>query len=98
MIGSPRIRRAAHRVQDASTVRDSITNAEKHDSARREKFTEKLTVKEEEENRGGLEYSFQHPERGESLNAKSALAHFRPTGRSPLSKWQKHLFRYQTQN
>jgi 16S rRNA G966 N2-methylase RsmD len=53
-----------------------------------------LKLYAEEENRGGLEYTFRHPERDESLDAQSALAHFRRTEQSPLSKWQTHLFRY----
>ena len=49
-----------------------------------------------EERRGGLEYTFPNP-RGsdhESINAQAALAHFRTTGQSPLTRWQTHLFRY----
>ena len=47
-----------------------------------------------EESRGGFEYSFRSadPAGDEEMNAKSALSNFRETGRSPLSKWQTHLF------
>ncbi len=48
------------------------------------------------ESKGGLEYVFQDPGvQGEKVtNARAALAHFRRTGQSPLSKWQVHLFRF----
>jgi SAM-dependent methyltransferase len=50
-----------------------------------------------EERRGGLAYTFKHPEsnRSEPITAQEALAHFERTGQSPLSKWQTHLFRRQ---
>jgi 16S rRNA G966 N2-methylase RsmD len=48
----------------------------------------------EEERRGGIEYQFQDPEAaGESrLNAQEAFACYQRTGKSPLSKWQTHLY------
>jgi hypothetical protein len=48
-----------------------------------------------EEERGGLTYSFAHPEAlaDELMTAQEALAYDRRTGRSPLAKWQVHLFR-----
>jgi SAM-dependent methyltransferase len=49
-----------------------------------------------EESRGGLEYSFTSADLAgsEMMNARSALAHFRDSGQSPLSKWQTHLFEF----
>ncbi|MBT4504192.1 MAG: methyltransferase [Gemmatimonadetes bacterium] len=49
-----------------------------------------------EEERGGLPYAFAHPEDpdGDSINAGAALQYFHQTGRSPLSKWQTHLFEW----
>ena len=49
-----------------------------------------------EESRGGLEYSFRLADSAgsETMNARSALAHFLKTGTSPLSKWQTHLFEF----
>ncbi len=49
-----------------------------------------------EESRGGLEYSFRSADLtgSETMNARSALAHFQNTGTSPLSKWQTQLFEY----
>jgi hypothetical protein len=48
------------------------------------------------EHRGGLEYTFRYPDgqHDESISARTALAHFEKTGRSPLSKWQAHLLNY----
>jgi ribosomal protein L11 methylase PrmA len=53
-----------------------------------------------EEARGGMEYSFRRPApaRAQKMNARSALAHFRSTGESPLSKWQVHLFDFKRQD
>ena len=45
-----------------------------------------------EEERGGLPYAFRHPDTGRECTARTALAHFRDTGKSPLSRWQSHLF------
>ena len=46
-----------------------------------------------EEQNGGLEYSFADSNSPRDvLNAQVALKHFRQTGKSPLSKWQTHLF------
>jgi len=55
-----------------------------------------LELYAQEESQGGPEYIFSNPEapNDERMNAQSALAYFRRTGRSPLSKWQTHLFRY----
>jgi methylase of polypeptide subunit release factors len=52
----------------------------------------------EEEHRGGFEYEFQNPDiaNHESvINAKEALACYKRTGKSPLSKWQTHLFHFE---
>lgn len=48
----------------------------------------------QEERRGGSEYQFQDPEAaGESrMNAEEAFACYQRSGKSPLSKWQTHLF------
>ena len=58
-----------------------------------------LELYAEEESRGGLEYCFPDPEApampDKLLNAQAALTHFHRTGRSPLSRWQTHLFRYE---
>jgi Methyltransferase small domain len=52
-----------------------------------------------EESRGGLEYSFPDPASPEKFfGARRALANFRGTGESPLSRWQTHLFRYEKRN
>ena len=54
-----------------------------------------LELYSQEEQRGGLEYSFADfgsPEK--ILNAQAALDRFHQTGQSPLSKWQTHLFVY----
>ena len=49
----------------------------------------------QEESRGGLEYTFCNPSQpAEGLNAKTALELYERTERSPLSRWQTHLFRY----
>lgn len=46
-----------------------------------------------EEEKGGLRYSFRHPEfMGRDMTALEALAHFEKTGASPKSQWQSHLF------
>jgi hypothetical protein len=49
-----------------------------------------------EESCGGLEYSFRSADLAgsQTMNAQSALAHFHNTGTSPLSKWQTHLFEF----
>jgi SAM-dependent methyltransferase len=51
----------------------------------------------QEERRGGLSYSFRHPDEShqESISAQAALAHYQTTGKSPLTKWQTHLFAFQ---
>jgi SAM-dependent methyltransferase len=55
-----------------------------------------LELYAQEESRGGLEYSFPNPALPENFfNARAALFNFRRTGKSPLSRWQTHLFRYQ---
>jgi len=53
-----------------------------------------LELYAQEEERGGLPYAFAHPEdpEGDPINAGAALQYFHQTGRSPLSKWQTHLF------
>ena len=56
-----------------------------------------LDVYVQEELRGGMKYSFQHPEAPNEeamMDAQTAQAYFTQTGISPLSKWQTHLFRY----
>ena len=48
-----------------------------------------------EEEKGGFSYTFE--ENGGSdriIDAREALANFRHSGTSPLSKWQTHSFRY----
>jgi len=53
-----------------------------------------LEIYVQEEQRGGLGYTFQHPDspHQEHMTAQAALAHYEKTGKSPLSKWQVHLF------
>ena len=54
-----------------------------------------LKVYAREESRGGLEYEFCSPlRRSQAMNARISLAFYERTGRSPLSQWQTHLFRY----
>jgi methylase of polypeptide subunit release factors len=51
----------------------------------------------EEERREGFEYQFQHPEISNEetkMNAKEALACYKRSGKSPLSKWQTHSFHF----
>ncbi len=50
----------------------------------------------QEERRGGLEYEFALPKKqfNELVNAQVALSYYERTGKSPLSKWQTHLFKY----
>jgi len=45
--------------------------------------------------RGGISYTFKHPESGEIVDACTALSYFKKVGQGPLSKWQVHLFSYQ---
>ena len=55
----------------------------------------------DEEKAGGTVYTFRGRRTtgdgrgGESMTATEALAHYRETGESPISKWQMHLFRRQ---
>jgi 23S rRNA G2445 N2-methylase RlmL len=51
-----------------------------------------LSLYAQEERRSGLRYNFQDSETMEPLDARAALATFEETGKSPLSKWQTHLF------
>lgn len=53
-----------------------------------------LEIYVQEERRGGLAYTFRHPDSPQeaSMTAQAALAHYEKTGKSPLSKWQMHLF------
>jgi hypothetical protein len=44
-----------------------------------------------EEERGGRRYDFRLPD-GRAGDARTALAHLRATGASPLSRWQVHAF------
>lgn len=54
-----------------------------------------LKVYAREESRGGMEYAFCNPSRPSlAMNARASLAFYERTGRSPLSQWQTHLFRY----
>ncbi len=54
-----------------------------------------LKVYAREESSGGLEYEFCNPvRRYQAMNARDSLAFYQRTGRSPLSQWQTHLFRY----
>ncbi len=54
-----------------------------------------LKVYAREESRGGLEFEFCNPlRRSQAMNARDSLALYERTGRSPLSQWQTHLFRY----
>lgn len=54
-----------------------------------------LKVYAREEYRGGFEYEFCNPlRRSQAMNARDSLAFYERTGRSPLSQWQTHLFRY----
>ena len=49
----------------------------------------------EEEQRGGDKYSFGQPESPQTtINAQTALADYQRSGRSPLTRWQTHLFRF----
>ena len=51
-----------------------------------------------EEQHGGFEYEFSLPgeQADDLINAQAAMAFYERTGESPLSKWQTHLFQYQT--
>ena len=54
-----------------------------------------LKLYTQEEARGGLEYTFCNPlNPAEGLNARASLEFYGRTTRSPLSRWQTHLFRY----
>ncbi len=54
-----------------------------------------LKVYAREESRGGFKYEFCNPlRRSQAMNAGDSLAFYERTGRSPLSQWQTHLFRY----
>lgn len=54
-----------------------------------------LKVYAREESRGGLRYEFCNPlRRAQAMDARDSLAFYERTGRSPLSQWQTHLFRY----
>lgn len=54
-----------------------------------------LNVYAREESRGGMGYEFCNPlRRAQAMNARDSLAFYERTGRSPLSQWQTHLFRY----
>ena len=54
-----------------------------------------LKVYAREESRGGFKYEFRNPiRRSQAMNARDSLAFYERTGRSPLSQWQTHLFRY----
>lgn len=54
-----------------------------------------LELYAQEEQQGGLEYTFPDPDHPDkSMNAQSALCYFRRTGVSPLTQWQTHLFEY----
>ena len=56
-----------------------------------------LELYAQEETDGGLEYTFSNPlHPDECVNAQTALELYDKTKRSPLSKWQTHLFRYQS--
>lgn len=62
---------------------------------RRPDLLQCLELYAQEEARGGLEYTFANPLNScEGLNARAALELYCQTARSPLSKWQVHLFRY----
>lgn len=50
------------------------------------------------EHQGGYLYSFKSPLNGDTLDARTAIEGYRGTGKSPLSKWQTHLFDYHTQS
>jgi len=51
------------------------------------------------EETGSQSYAFQSPagEQSKTIDARSALRLFEATGKSPLSRWQTHLFEYQPQ-
>ena len=54
-----------------------------------------LKVYAREESSGGMGYEFCNPlRRAQAMNARDSLAFYERTGRSPLSQWQTHLFRY----
>src|SRR2546425_4784732 len=52
----------------------------------------------QEEQRGGLAYTFPCPEgpQEKRLSAREALVRFQKTGQNPWTKWQVHLFRFRT--
>jgi hypothetical protein len=53
-----------------------------------------LELYADEETHGGIEYTFYNSDHQLNyMNARSAMEHYCWTGRSPLSKWQVHLFR-----
>ncbi len=67
----------------------------------REDLSKKLVDYADEEKIGGTAYTFRGGRRAgagrrgerEHMTATEALAHYRETGESPISKWQMHLFR-----
>lgn len=49
-----------------------------------------------EETRGGEDYAFHDPDALDvMMNARAAVARYEHTGKSPLMKWQTHLFEFQ---
>lgn len=55
-----------------------------------------VTTYAAEERRGGLPYDFRHPDNPDrGMTAVEALAGHASTGRSPLSRWQSHLLRFE---
>ncbi|MDP4268470.1 MAG: class I SAM-dependent methyltransferase [Bacteroidota bacterium] len=53
-----------------------------------------LKVYSQEEMNGGIEYSFFNDSSDSYINAQSALNYFHKSGKSPLTKWQTHMFKY----
>jgi hypothetical protein len=55
-----------------------------------------LKLYAQQEKNGDLEYTFINPESPQAgyINAQAALNYYKATGRSPLTKWQTHLFEY----
>ena len=54
-----------------------------------------LKIYAKEEQKGGSDYTFfANTSDGTYLNARTALEEYNKIGKSPLTKWQTHLFRY----
>lgn len=54
-----------------------------------------LKIYAQEEQKGGIEYTFLSDiDNDDYINAQTALDIYNKTGKSPLTKWQTHIFKY----